>query len=86
MVYDRGRQRVWRPDFTLPAYNGLIVEYAGMMDVPDYADGIRHKQRAYSANKMPAVFVYPRHLQGRDWPAQLAQYIHDAAQRAGRYK
>jgi len=38
LVLDRGRHRLWRPDFTLPDYNGLVVEYAGMPDVPDYMD------------------------------------------------
>ena len=80
IVYDRGRQRVWRPDFTLSTYNGLIVEYAGMMDVLDYAGGIRYKQRAYSANKMAAVFVYPLDLTGPAW----SQRVHDRIEQAGK--
>jgi len=36
LVYDWGRYRTWHPDFTLPSYNGLIVEYAGMSDRPEY--------------------------------------------------
>jgi hypothetical protein len=62
LIYDRGRHRIWRPDFTLPTYGGLIVEYAGMMDVPDYAAGIEHKAKAYARNEIPAVFVYPEDL------------------------
>ncbi len=23
LIYDRGRHRIWRPDFTLPTYSGL---------------------------------------------------------------
>jgi hypothetical protein len=64
LIYDRGRHRIWRPDFTLPTYGGLVVEYAGMMDVPDYAAGIEHKIAAYDANEIPAVFVYPEDLRG----------------------
>ncbi len=78
-VYDRGRYRIWRPDFTLPTYAGLIVEYAGMPDVPAYAQGIAHKRHAYAANRLRAVFVYPSDLRARDWPARLV----NAAQRAG---
>jgi hypothetical protein len=62
LIYDRGRHRIWRPDFTLPTYGGLIVEYAGMMDVPDYAAGIEHKAATYRSNEIPAVFVYPEDL------------------------
>jgi hypothetical protein len=85
LVYDRGRHRLWRPDFSLPTYNGLIVEYAGMPDKPDYAAGIRHKRRAYAANGTPAVFVYPKDLQGRDWPARLYGRIERAGKEAIRY-
>ena len=79
LIYDRGRHRIWLPDFTLPTYNGLIIEYAGMPERPGYAAGIRHKQRAYAANEVPAVFVYPENLMGRDWPQRLAESIYQAA-------
>lgn len=82
LVYDRGRDRIWRPDFTLPAYAGLIVEYAGMPDLPDYMQGIRHKKRAYAANGLPAMFVYPRDIRGRRWPQRLAERIHATGSRA----
>ena len=75
IVYDRSRYRVWHPDFTLPDHDGLIVEYAGMPDVPDYAAGIRHKQEAYQRNGIGAVFVYPQDLSGPDWPERVASKI-----------
>ena len=71
LVYDRGRYRVWHPDYTLPEQNGLVVEYAGMMDVPDYAAGIRHKREAYRANGIPALFLYPADLAGPDWAERV---------------
>ena len=74
-VFDRGRQRVWRPDFTLPQHGGLLVEYAGMMDVPDYARGIVHKQRAYRANGIPAHFVYPEDLTDPGFQIDLLRKI-----------
>ena len=33
-ILDRGRHRIWRPDFTLPHHGSLVVEYAGMPDIP----------------------------------------------------
>ena len=75
VIYDRGRFRVWHPDFTLPTYGNLIVEYAGMPDRPAYMDGVRHKQQAYRNNEVPALFLYPKDLQGRSWPRQVAQKI-----------
>lgn len=77
-IYDRHRHRTWYPDFTLPTRNGLILEYAGMMDVPDYAAGIRHKRRAYAQNGLRVLFIYPRDLRGPSWPERLVERIHRA--------
>ena len=71
IVWDRGRHRVWLPDFTLPSYDGLILEYAGMPEIDDYMTGIRHKQHVYRDNEISALFVYPQDLQGPDWPDRL---------------
>jgi hypothetical protein len=75
IVYDRGRHRLWHPDFTLPSYAGLIVEYAGMPDKPEYMAGIRHKQRVYKDNEIPAMFVFPDELTGPDWPKLLYEKL-----------
>ena len=84
LIYDRGRYRSWHPDFTLPTYNGLIIEYAGMPEVPDYAAGIRHKRRAYRTNAIPALFIYPRDIQGAHWSEQLYNRIVQAGYSAAR--
>lgn len=75
IMLDRGRYRAWRPDFSLPHYGGLVVEYAGMPGDPDYMAGIRHKERAYAANGIAAVFVYPSDLTGHDWPARVMNKV-----------
>jgi len=79
LVYDRGYYRIWRPDFTLPTYKGLIVEYAGMPDIPDYLAGIRHKQRTYRANNKPALFIYPDDLKGPYWPERVVNRINSVS-------
>jgi len=79
LIYDRGKHRIWHPDFTLPNHNRLIIEYAGMMDLPEYAAGVRHKQRAYASNGIEAMFVYPRDLSGPRWPERLRDNIARAA-------
>jgi hypothetical protein len=82
LIYDRGRHRIWHPDFTLPDYNGMIVEYAGMPDVPDYAAGIQHKVGAYKANGVPALFVYPADMTGPAWPEKLYERTSPLADRS----
>ena len=78
LVYDRGRHRIWHPDFTLPTYDSLIVEYAGMMDIPSYATGIHHKVATYASNGMPALIVYPTDLRQRDWRERTIERISQA--------
>ena len=84
LVYDRGKHRIWRPDFTLPTYNGLIIEYAGMPDLSEYAAGIQHKKRVYQANEIPALFVGPSHIRRSGWPEQLAERVYRAGRQACR--
>jgi len=85
LVLDRDQHRVLYPDFTLPDYNDLIIEYAGMPDVVEYMDGSRHKQEAYQANEIPALFVYPQDLTGAGWPERLYERINEAGERAMRH-
>ena len=75
LIWDRGKYRTWHPDFTLPTYDGLVLEYAGMPEIDDYMTGIRHKQRAYEINGIPVLFVYPNDLGGPNWPGRLHDRI-----------
>ena len=75
LVVSRGEHRVWHPDFTLPHHGGLIVEYAGITDRSDYLEGITYKQQVYSANGVPALFLYPSDLYGLDWQQRIVERI-----------
>jgi len=80
LVFDRGRYRIWHPDFTLPGFDGLVVEYAGMPDIPDYMAGIRRKQNVFRSHRIPAVFIYPSETQRSGWRYHVLGRIHDAYQ------
>jgi len=82
LVLDRGRYRVWHPDFTLPEYNSLILEFAGMPDKPEYMRKLHYKQRVYHDNAIPALFIYPQDLTGRSWPERLYERIVQEGQQA----
>ncbi|MEK6677595.1 MAG: hypothetical protein AABZ47_18320 [Planctomycetota bacterium] len=53
LIYDRGRHDIWRPTFTLPTYDSLVIEYADAAQGLDYD----HQNGVYRANYIPAVFV-----------------------------
>lgn len=79
LIYDQGLHQIWHPDFTLPTYNGLVIEYAGMKGVPSQAPLIAQRQQTYAANAVPAVFMYPEDLAAPDWPDELTRRIEQAA-------
>lgn len=86
-VYERptpvldGRQiRVLHPDFTLPAQQWRIVEYAGLLDDAVYRQTLARKLWLYAASGWSTVLLTPRDLQGPDWPGRLySRVVRDGA-------
>jgi len=66
-----------RPDFYLtgPQGQGVVIEYAGMMDLPEYRK--RHAKKAwlYHTNQVSMIEVLPEDLKSMDWPASLLERI-----------
>ena len=74
-VVDRGKTRIWYPDFYLPEY-GMIVEYFGVNGNEVYDDQARHKMEVYSANGLEGLFLTEAAFQG-DWPTQIIGQIEE---------
>lgn len=55
VVVERGRTRIWYPDYFLPEY-GIVIEYAGL-NGEEYEAGLRHKKAVYEELGVPAIFV-----------------------------
>ena len=72
-IIDEGRPRIWYPDFQLVQY-GLLIEYFGRNDDPDYAEGMRKKQAVYQANGLDALLLTRESLRG-DWPKKILDSI-----------
>lgn len=68
-VVDHGLTRLWYPDFQL-RNQGILIEYFGRTDDPDYAAGMGRKQAVYEANGLAAIPVTRDQLRG-DWPGRL---------------
>jgi hypothetical protein len=82
LVLDDGGHRLLHPDFTLPTYDSLILEFAGMPDKPEYMRKLHYKQRVYRENAIPALFIYPQDLTGPSWPERLYERIVQEGQQA----
>ncbi len=77
-VVDRGKVRVWYPDFWLPDY-GIAIEYVGTTANPDYNDGVTHKRAVYRAMGIPCVYVDAKYLTGV-WPKRILDEIRQTLQ------
>lgn len=78
-VVDRGRTRIWYPDFHLPEY-GMIIEYFGMNGDPEYRKRAEHKMQVYREIGIEGVFLTEESLRG-DWPGKILGQIEGVLQR-----
>ncbi|OQZ06785.1 MAG: hypothetical protein B6D36_03210 [Planctomycetes bacterium UTPLA1] len=74
-VVDRGRPRIWYPDFQLPGY-GLVIQYFGRVHDPSYAEGMIRKQAVYQENGVTALMYRPDIFCGH-WPDRILGDIED---------
>ncbi len=72
-INDRGKTRIWYPDFTLPDYN-TIVEYFGMMGNKSYNEQMAHKTKAYQNAGIDGIYLVESSLQG-DWQGMFLERI-----------
>ena len=72
-VVDDGKVRIWYPDFQLPGY-GILIEYFGMRDNPEYEAGVRKKQAVYESNGLKALALRPDGFSG-NWPERVLSEI-----------
>lgn len=84
-VIDRGRIRIWYPDFVLPHYS-IAIEYAGVEGNADYARGIEHRKEVFEASGFPYLVITPSDFSA-DWPKRLLTDIHNLlAERLRQYE
>jgi hypothetical protein len=72
-VVDRGKVRVWYPDFWLPDY-GVAIEYAGVTGSEDYSSGVAHKKEVFENAGISCVYVDPEGLNG-GWPKRVLAQV-----------
>jgi hypothetical protein len=72
-VVDRGKVRVWYPDFVLPE-KGMLIEYCGRRNDPAYDAATQRKAAVYRENGLSALMLRPEDLKGR-WPQRILDQI-----------
>jgi hypothetical protein len=74
-VMDRGKARVYYPDFTLPEY-GIIIEYFGINGDSGYTERAKHKIDVYRQAGIDGLFLTRDSLRG-DWPTKVMSGVED---------
>ena len=74
-VVDRGKTRIWYPDFYLSDY-AIIVEYFGVNGNKDYGKRTEHKVEVYKQAGIEGLFLNESSLRG-DWPNKIIGQIED---------
>ena len=70
IIYDQGKNEVWKPSFTVYPYGGLVIDYVPGSEQRQNDEFLR-KERIYRYNQIPAVLLGPKDLTEPDWEAML---------------
>ena len=70
IIYNEGRNEIWKPSFTLHSYDGAVVDYvAGAGGNPQ--EQVLTRDRIYRYNQIPAVVLGPPDLDKPNWDKDL---------------
>ena len=72
-IVDRGKTKIWYPDFRLPEY-GMIIEYFGVNGNSSYNDQVAHKIRAYKEAGIEGIFLVDSTMKG-EWQGMIIERI-----------
>ena len=72
-IVNRGKTKIWYPDFRLPEY-GTIIEYFGMNGNGPYNDQMAHKMKAYKDAGIDGIFLVESAMRGQ-WQEMIIERI-----------
>ena len=72
-VVDRGKVRIYYPDFWLPDY-GMAIEYFGIESSPEYSRSVEHKKQVYEATGVSCIYVDADAMK-ECWPKQILDQV-----------
>ena len=72
-VVDRGKTKIWYPDFKLPEY-GMIMEYFGMNGDSSYNGQMAHKMKVYREAGINGIYLTESTMRGQ-WQEMLIERI-----------
>ena len=67
ILYNRGRNEVYKPSFTLMSYVGLVIDFVPGSDSKEFL----RREQLYRHNQVPAILIGPRSLAEPHWDRTL---------------
>ncbi|MFC1761795.1 hypothetical protein ACFL6U_06915 [Planctomycetota bacterium] len=81
IIYNEGKNEIWKPSFTMYSYGGAVVDYvADKCDNP--GERILSKDRIYKYNQVPAVLLGPKDLEKPKWDRDLYEKLEQVYRQA----
>jgi hypothetical protein len=70
IIYDQGKNEIWKPSFTVYPYGGLVIDYVPGLEQKD-KDELLRKEKIYRYNQIPAVLLGSKDLTEPNWEELL---------------
>ena len=74
IIYDQGKNEIWKPKFTVFPYGGLVIDYEPGTEQKDKEELLRREQ-IYRYNQIPAVLLGPQDITQPKWEELLYEKI-----------
>jgi hypothetical protein len=74
IIYDQGKNEIWKPTFTVFPYGGLVIDYIPGSE-QGQNDELLRKEQIYRYNQIPAVLLGPGDLIQPKWEILLYEKI-----------
>lgn len=74
IIYDQGKNEIWKPTFTLYPYGGLAIDYVPSPG-KEQNDELLRRMQIYRYNQIPAVLLGPEDLDKPNWQESLYEKI-----------
>lgn len=74
IIYDQGKNEIWKPTFTLYPYGGLVIDYVPGNE-QSQKDELLQREQVYRYNQIPTVLLGPKDITQPNWEDLLYEKI-----------
>ena len=81
VIYNDGKNEIWKPTFTLPQYGCHVIDYVAGHSGQNTDDIIQQHKQIYDYNQIPATVLGPKDLDKPDFQDELYEKLQQEFQR-----